>query len=124
MSNMKYINVYEINDIYKGVAQQNSIVFNNNIIQIGPFINDLIYVFDKSNMKYASGSNFGIMNPEIGVNIMEEKRIKSGGKDFYKKFNKFSVEIFQDHLNKTTSNFYPKNKENIMRQKKEEVHYL
>ena len=81
-------------------------------------------VFDKSNMKYASGSNFGIMNPEIGVNIMEEKRIKSGGKDFYKKFNKFSVEIFQDHLNKTTSNFYPKNKENIMRQKKEEVHYL
>lgn len=50
MSNMKYINVYEINDIYKGVAQQNSIVFNNNIIQIGPFINDLIYVFDKSNM--------------------------------------------------------------------------
>jgi len=70
-------------------------------------------VFDKSNMKYASGSNFGIMNPEIGVNIMEEKRIKSGGKDFYKKFNKFSVEIFQDHLSKTTSNFYPKNKENI-----------
>ena len=70
-------------------------------------------VFDKSNMKYASGSNFGIMNPEIGVNIMEEKRVKSGGKDFYKKFNKFSVEIFQDHLSKTTSNFYPKNKENI-----------
>jgi hypothetical protein len=70
-------------------------------------------IFDKSNMKYASGSNFGIMNPEIGVNIMEEKRIKSGGKDFYKKFNKYSVEIFQDQLSKTTSNFYPKNKEKI-----------
>ena len=70
-------------------------------------------IFDKNNMKYASGSNFGIMNPEIGVNIMEEKRIKSGGKDFYKKFNKFSVEIFQDHLSKTTSNFYQKNKEKI-----------
>jgi hypothetical protein len=70
-------------------------------------------IFDKNNMKYASGSNFGIMNPEIGVNIMEEKRIKSGGKDFYKKFNKYSVEIFQDQLSKTTSNFYPKNKEKI-----------
>ena len=70
-------------------------------------------VFDKNNMKYASGSNFGIMSPEIGVNIMEEKRVKSGGKDFYKKFNKYSVELFQDHLSKTTSNFYPKNKENI-----------
>ena len=50
MSNMKYINVYEINNNYNGVAQQNSIVLNENIIQIGSFINDLIYVFDKNNM--------------------------------------------------------------------------
>ena len=82
---------------------------NNN----GTKKNEQKIIFDKNNMKYASGSNFGIMNPEIGVNIMEEKRIKSGGKDFYKKFNKFSVEMFQDHLSKTTSNFYPKNKEKI-----------
>ena len=75
--------------------------------------NEQKIIFDKNDMKYASGSNFGIINPEIGVNIMEEKRIKSGGKDFYKKFNKFSLEIFQDQLSKTTSNFYPKNKEKI-----------
>jgi len=50
MSNMKYINVYEINNNYNGVAQQNSIIFNENIIKIGSFINDLIYVFDKKNM--------------------------------------------------------------------------
>ena len=70
-------------------------------------------IFDKNNMKYASGSNFGIMNPEIGVNIMEEKRIKSGGKDFYKKFNKFSIEVFQEYLSKTTSIFFPKNIEKL-----------
>jgi hypothetical protein len=84
---------------------------NNN----GTKKNEQKIIFDKNNMKYASGSNFGIMNPEIGVNIMEEKRIKSGGKDFYKKYNRFSVEVFQDQLNKTAaSNMFPKISEQIV----------
>ena len=71
-------------------------------------------VFDKNSMKFAAGSNFEIINPEIGVNIKEEKKLKSGGKDFYKKFNKFSLEIFQDQLSKTvTSNFFPKIQEQL-----------
>ena len=64
--------------------------------------------FDKNALKYAAGSNFRIINPEVGVSIMEDKQVKSGGKDFYKKFNRFSLEVFQDQLSKTaTSNFYP-----------------
>ena len=63
---------------------------------------------DKHEMRLAAGSNFTIINPEIGVNIIEDKKMKSGGKDFYKKYNRFSLEVFQDQLNKTaTSNFFP-----------------
>ena len=66
-------------------------------------------VFDRNSLKYAAGSNFKIMNPEVGVSIIEDKKVKSGGKDFFKKFNKFSLEIFQDQLSKTASTtFFPK----------------
>ena len=58
--------------------------------------------------KYASGSNFDIFNPEIGVNITENKNQKSGGKDFYKKYNRFSLEVFKEQLSKTSNSFFPK----------------
>ena len=71
-------------------------------------------VFDKNSMRFAAGSNFAIINPEVGVSIIEEKKVKSGGKDFFKKYNKFSLEIFQDQLSKTaSSNFFPKITETI-----------
>ena len=63
---------------------------------------------DKHEMRFAAGSNFKIINPEVGVSIIEDKRIKTGGKDFFKKYNRFSLEVFQDQLNKTaTNNFFP-----------------
>ena len=65
-------------------------------------------VFDKNSLKFAAGSNFRIMNPEVGVSIIEDKKVKSGGKDFFKKYNKCSIEIFQDQLSKTASStFFP-----------------
>ena len=86
MSNMKYIYVYEINDIYNGVAQQNSIVFNENIIQIGSFINDLIYVFDKNNMitllncekVNEENKKFGFENT---INLNKESKASNGEVD-------------------------------------------
>jgi len=55
----------------------------------------------------AAGSNFAIMNPECGVNLTEDKKTKSGGKDYFKKYNKYSIQVFEETLNKTaTSNFY------------------
>lgn len=69
---------------------------------------------DKNIIKQIAGSNFSIISPEVGVNIREEKKMKSGGKDFYKKYNRFSVEVFQDQLNKTTtSNLFPRISEQI-----------
>ena len=55
----------------------------------------------------AAGSNFEIMNPEIGVTLKEDEKTKVGGKDFYQKYNKYSIEVFQETLNRTlSSNFY------------------
>ena len=55
----------------------------------------------------AAGSNFEIMNPECGVNLKEDQKTKFGGKDFFRKYNKYSFELFEETLNKTiSSNFY------------------
>ena len=63
---------------------------------------------EKPETRYAAGSNFTLINPEVGVSIIENKQMKTGGKDFYQKYNRFSLELFQDTLNKTArSNFYP-----------------
>ena len=48
-----------------------------------------------------SGSNFDIMNMEIGVSIKEDTRYKTGGKDFYLKYNKFSLDNYNKQLKKT-----------------------
>ena len=61
---------------------------------------------DRNDMKFASGSNFEIMNLECGVNLIEKNRKKSGGKDFFHKYGRCSYEIFQNQLNKTSSGFY------------------
>ena len=47
-----------------------------------------------------SGSNFGLIKPEVGVIVQENLRIKSGGINFFEKFNKFSLNDF----NKTMKN--------------------
>ena len=82
---------------------------NSNVLDNGKSTNEIKkkLIGDK-NAKLVSGSNFAIINPEIGVNITEDKRMKSGGKDFYKKFNRFSIEVFQEQLSKTASSFFPK----------------
>lgn len=69
---------------------------------------------DRNGMKFASGSNFDIMNLECGVNIIENNKKKTGGRDYYKKYGRCSFEIFQDQLTKTSSSFYQNNNSNII----------
>ena len=69
---------------------------------------------NKNGAKFASGSNFEIMNPECGVNLIENKKRKTGGKDYYQKYGRCSFEIFQDQLNKTSSGLYRINDNNII----------
>ena len=61
---------------------------------------------DRNDMKFASGSNFEIMNLECGVNLIEKNRKKSGGKDYFHKYGRCSYEIFQNQLNRTSTGFY------------------
>ena len=49
ISNLNIINIFEINNNYNGVAQQQSIILKDYIIQIGSFMNDLIYIIDNKN---------------------------------------------------------------------------
>ena len=47
---------------------------------------------------FPSGSNFNLMNLEIGVSLKEDEKYKTGGKDFFKKFTKYSKDIFNEKL--------------------------
>ena len=70
------------------------------------------------------GSLFDLIKPEVGVTILEDSKMKTGGKDFFKKYKKVSVESFRQTyketlMNKTAStiDFNPRHNEN-----KEEQH--
>ena len=75
-----------------------------------------VYLFDKSKEPVlGAGSNFDIMNPVCGVNLTENKKTKSGGKDFFHKYNKYSIQVFEETLNKTISaNLYQNKIDNII----------
>lgn len=62
----------------------------------------------KGNLR-PSGSNFGIIKPEIGVIIQENSKVKSGGINFLEKYNKFSFNDF----NRTMNAIFEKNLSNI-----------
>ena len=49
-----------------------------------------------------SGSNFDIMNMEVGVSLKENEKYKTGGKDFYHKYNKYSMANYNAQLKETT----------------------
>jgi hypothetical protein len=61
-----------------------------------------------------SGSNFEIMNMEVGVSIKEDEKYKTGGLDFLSKFKKFSLKAYDKKLREAEAlNIYKKNIEII-----------
>lgn len=50
-----------------------------------------------------SGSNFEIINPEIGVTVKEDNMAKSGGNHFYDKYKKYSLKDYNKILNEILS---------------------
>ena len=48
-----------------------------------------------------SGSCFDLISMEVGVNLIEDKKYKTGGKDFFHKFNKYSFETYNKQLKNT-----------------------
>ena len=45
-----------------------------------------------------SGSNFYLMNMEVGVSLMEDKKFKTGGLDFFNKYKKYSLQVYNKKL--------------------------
>lgn len=60
-----------------------------------------------------SGSNFNIINLEVGVSLKEENKFKTGGKDFYSKYKKYSNfnfdEKWKEELEQNTLKIKSKN---------------
>ena len=73
-----------------------------------------------------SGSNFEIMNMEVGVSLKENEKFKTGGKDFYHKFNKYSLANYNKQLKETTEmNSFLKTHEEIENpMTKTDINYL
>ena len=56
------------------------------------------------------GSNFNLMNMEIGVSLKEDEKYKTGGLDFFSKFKKFSLKAYDKKLKESeASNKLKKN---------------
>ena len=58
------------------------------------------------NPKIISGSNFEIMNLECGVNLTENNQKKSGGRDYFHKYGRLSLDSYENQLYRTSSSFY------------------
>jgi len=86
---------------------------NSNILNIKKKKDSLIYEnkFKNSSLpEYLnykiepSGSNFDLIKPETGVIIREKTKSKSGGNQFFEKFNKLSINDFNKTLKETIDN--------------------
>ena len=58
------------------------------------------------NAKIIAGSNFELMNLECGVNLTENNQKKSGGRDYFHKYGRFSFDLYENQLYRTSNSFY------------------
>lgn len=90
-------NVQQLNNNNIDLKSTKEIIRNNSTSTDDFYSKDKYY--DKKNLKkknnpnsiYSSGSNFELIQPEVGVAIYEEGKSKGGNKDFVKKYNKTSI---------------------------------
>ena len=104
-----------LSDTIHTISNANSIMRQVNL----GISRSLAYKFNNKRQISPCGSAFDLMKPEIGVTILEDSKVKSGGKDFFKKYNRLSVENYKQtlketFLNRTTSTFefFPKKNNN------------
>jgi hypothetical protein len=72
-----------------------------------------------------SGSNFDIINLEVGVSLKENEKYKTGGKDFYHKYNKYSMDNYNKQLKDTNEvNSFLKTYEEVANPAKSDYNYL
>ena len=66
-------------------------------------------MIEKNGAQYASGSNYDLIKLECGVNLTENRKKKSGGKNYFEKYGRFSYDLYQNKLNKTTTENFLEN---------------
>ena len=75
-----------------------------------------------------SGSNFHLMNMEVGVSLKDDKNYKSGGLDFFNKYKKYSIEVYNKKLREAENSDNLNKKIDILNEPKyqtiEEMHNL
>ena len=72
-----------------------------------------------------SGSNFDIINLEVGVSLKENEKYKTGGKDFYHKYNKYSMDNYNKQLKDTNEvNSFLKTYEEVANPTKSDYNYI
>ena len=75
-----------------------------------------------------SGSNFFLMNMEVGVSLKEDEKYKTGGLDFFKRYKKYSLQVYNKKLQESeNSNKFKQNIELLTEPKTstiEEMHNL
>jgi len=72
-----------------------------------------------------SGSNFDIINLEVGVTLKENEKYKTGGKDFYHKYNKYSMDNYNKQLKDTNEvNSFLKTYEEVANPTKSDYNYI
>ena len=68
-------------------------------------------MIEKNGAQYASGSNYDLIKLECGVNLIENRKKKSGGKNYFKKYGRFSYDLYKNKLYKTTTENFFENEE-------------
>ncbi len=67
---------------------------------------EIKYNPSEKNLSQPAGSNFELIYPEVGVTIIEGNKIKGGDKDFFKKYNRYSKNDYQNMLKESIQKNY------------------
>jgi len=86
----------------KGAKSYNNKLKNVNNIETNKKIFEIPTIpINKKIPIITSGSNFNLMNMEVGVSLKEDEKFKTGGLDFFNKFKKFSLQVYNKKLKET-----------------------
>ena len=92
-----------------------------NIVEEKNYVSNYFNYNFNFNMKVApSGSNFEKIRPAVGVNIYEGDEIKTGGREFFEKFKKFSIKDYNKMLKEISEQQKSLNKSLQEKSKEEE----
>ncbi len=70
---------------------------NNGLFKLPPIKSEIEKKLERGPITPA-GSNFDLIQMEIGVSLKEDEKYKTGGKDFFQKFNKYSLDTYNTKL--------------------------